>query len=138
MKKLMTLAIFFGFLIITAQEKKSGTIQLQIDNIENDKGQMLIGLYDSEDNWLSKIYVGKVAKITDGSAEITFENVPLGVYAISVFHDEDNNGKLKTFLGIPTESTGSSNNAPARFGPPKWEDAKFTLAEKTVHQKIAL
>ncbi|AZQ57794.1 DUF2141 domain-containing protein [Maribacter sp. MJ134] len=138
MKKLMTLAIFFGFLIITAQEKKSGTIQLQIDNMENDKGQMLIGLYDSEDNWLSKIYVGKVAKITDGSAEITFKNVPLGVYAISVFHDEDNNGKLKTFLGIPTESTGSSNNAPARFGPPKWEDAKFTLTEKTVHQKISL
>ncbi len=134
----MTLAVFFGFLIITAQEKKSGTIQLQIDNIESDKGQMLIGLYDSEDNWLSKIYVGKVAKITEGSAEITFENVPLGVYAISVFHDEDNNGKLKTFLGIPTESTGSSNNAPARFGPPKWEDAKFTLTEKTVHQKIAL
>lgn len=134
----MTLAIFFGFLIITAQEKKSGTIQLQIDNMENDKGQMLIGLYDSEDNWLSKIYVGKVAKITDGSAEITFKNVPLGVYAISVFHDEDNNGKLKTFLGIPTESTGSSNNAPARFGPPKWEDAKFTLTEKTVHQKISL
>jgi len=138
MKKMMTLAVFFCLLITTAQEKKLGTIKLEIDNIENDEGQILIGLYDSEANWLNKIYVGKVVEIKNRNAEVTFENIPLGVYAISVFHDEDNNGKLKTFLGIPTESAGSSNNAPARFGPPKWEDAKFKLTEKTVHQQISL
>jgi len=138
MKKIMTLSVFFCFLVLTAQEKTRGRIQLQIDNIANDEGQLLIGLYDSETNWLNKIYVGKVAAISNGTVAISFENILLGVYAISVFHDEDNNGKLKTFLGIPTESTGSSNNAPARFGPPKWEDAKFTLTEKTVYQEITL
>ena len=37
-------------------------------------------------------------------------------------------GELNFFMGMyPTESTGFSNNAPARFGPPKWQDAKFEV-----------
>lgn len=32
----------------------------------------------------------------------------------------------------PTEATGTSNNAPARFGPPKWADAKFEVRNNVV------
>jgi uncharacterized protein (DUF2141 family) len=63
-------------------------------------------------------------------ATVIFTNVPDGDYAVSCFHDEDDNGKLNMFMGMmPTEDYGTSNNAPANFGPPKWIDAKFEIKD---------
>ncbi|MFK7813622.1 MAG: DUF2141 domain-containing protein [Maribacter sp.] len=123
-----------------AQAQEEGTtIELKIEHISNDDGQLLIGLYDSEDNWLKKRRMSALGQITSGASAVTFKNVPDGVYGVSLFHDENNNGKLDTnFLGIPKEDTGSSNNAPANFGPPNWEDAKFEVKGGVVKQIINL
>lgn len=124
---------------VTHAQEKSSTIEIEINNIDNSEGQILIGLYDSKDHWLKKIYKGGVGKISEGKSTFSFTNIPVGTYAVSVFHDENKDGKLDTnFLGIPKEDTGSSNNAPARFGPPKWEDAKFEVVGSTVKQIIQL
>jgi len=124
--------------IMYAQDAGS-SIEVEIIGIDNSDGQMLIGLYDSEDSWLEKRVQGTFGKIIDGKSTATFENIPDGSYAISVFHDENNDGKLETnFLGIPSEDTGSSNDAPARFGPPKWEDAKFEVKGSSIKQIINL
>lgn len=138
MKKLTTFLLLFCLATISAQDKLLGTIELEITNIDNGDGQMMIGLYDSEENWLNKIVIGKIGVIKNGGSKIVFENIPNGTYAISVFHDEDSNGKLKTLFGIPLEDTGSSNDAPAKFGPPLWEDAKFQLKGGTLKQTINL
>ena len=70
------------------------------------------------------------SKIENETATVTFTNVPDGDYAVSCFHDEDDNGKLNMFMGLmPTEDYGTSNNAPANFGPPKWKDAKFEIKD---------
>ena len=60
--------------------------------------------------------------------------MPLGSYAISTYHDENDNDKLdKNIVGIPKEAYGFSNDATGFMGPPKWEDAKFDLKEdKTI------
>jgi len=50
-----------------------------------------------------------------------------GQYALALVHDENGNGRLDTFLGIPREGYGFSRNAPVRFGPPRFDDARFTL-----------
>ena len=40
-----------------------------------------------------------------------FTDLPAGVYAVSVFHDENMNQKLdKNFVGVPKEEYGASNN----------------------------
>ncbi len=120
-------------------QEETATIEVQFENIASDDGKMLIGLYDSEDNWLKTRSKGAVAKIVNGTSKTSFNSIPDGVYAISVFHDENNNGKLDTnFFGIPSEDTGASNDAPARFGPPKWEDAKFVIKGGTIKQIINL
>ncbi len=124
--------------MVYAQEE-SGTIEVTVAGFDNEKGQVLIGLYNSEALWLKKTYKGRTGQIENGKSKAVFTNIPNGVYAISVFHDEDNDGKLDTnFLGIPSEDTGSSNDAPARFGPPKWEKAKFEVKGTTVKQIINL
>ena len=56
-----------------------------------------------------------------------FKGVPKGVYGISAFHDQNNNGKLDTnLLGLPTEDYCASRDARNTFGPPSFEDAKFS------------
>lgn len=133
---------FLLFLLITtvveAQTTEANTIAVEIINISNEDGQVLIGLYSTEDSWLNKPYKGAFSKIENGTGAFEFVNIPDGIYAISVFHDEDNDGELDTLFGIPREDTGSSNDAPARFGPPKWEDAKFEVKGGNIKQIITL
>lgn len=114
-------------------------IIVNMTNFDSNDGKVLVGLYDSEANWLSKRIKGDIATLENKTCKVVFKNVPAGTYAISIFHDENDNNKLDTnFLGIPKEDTGSSNNAPARFGPPKWKDAKFEVKDKTITQNIKL
>ena len=63
------------------------------------------------------------------SANIVFTNLPEGIYAVSVFHDENMNQKLdKNFMGIPKEGYGASNNPRKKMGPPSFEETKFKLS----------
>ena len=45
-------------------------------------------------------------KIINGSAAITFNNLPAGRYAVNILHDEDNDGKIKKGLILPKEGIG--------------------------------
>ena len=104
------------------------SITVNIENLKSDDGQVLVGLYDSEADWLSTTYMGEVARISNNSCSVVFKNVPQGTYAVSYIHDANNNGEMDAnFMGIPKEDYGCSNNATGFMGPPKWEDAKFEL-----------
>jgi len=66
------------------------------------------------------------------SIEVTIENIPPGEYAISIFHDENDNGKLDTnFIGIPKEPYGFSNNPVIKLRPPTFMEAKFVHRQLT-------
>jgi uncharacterized protein (DUF2141 family) len=112
------------------EQTESYSITVNIENLKSDDGQVLVGLYDSEADWLSTTYMGEVAKISNNSCSVVFKNVPQGIYAVSYIHDANNNGEMDAnFMGIPKEDFGCSNNAKGFMGPPKWEDAKFELTK---------
>ena len=112
-------------------------LTVQLTGLKSDKGQLMVALYDSSDNWLSNGIMGEITTIVDGQATVTFNNVPYGTYAISSFHDKDSNGELNTGLfGIPKEPYASSRGAKGRFGPPKWADAKFVLESASVEEVV--
>ncbi|WP_273567333.1 DUF2141 domain-containing protein [Maribacter halichondriae] len=139
MKNIVTILLILWAVGATAQENNGVTIEIEITNIESSEGKILVGLYDSDDNWLKKPFKAVSVKIENGKSKARFDDVPKGVYAVSLYHDENDNGELDTnFLGIPKEDTGASNNAPANFGPPTWEDAKFEITEKIKKQTIKL
>ena len=65
--------------------------------------------------------------------------LPLGDYALSVFYDQDGDGKLKTnFIGMPKEPIALSNNAVAKFGPPEYDDAVFSLGAQPLIQNLSI
>jgi len=138
MKRVMSIGLMLMATITFAQTTEKNSVEIEIFNIGSDEGQMYVALYDSEDSWLNTTYMGDIVKIQGGKSRTVFRDMPDGTYAASVFHDEDNDGELNMFLGIPTEDTGSSNNAPANFGPPKWSDAKFEVRGGTIKQSIEL
>ncbi len=54
--------------------------------------------------------------------------LPPGNYAVSVYEDLNGNHKLdRSFLGIPSEPVGASNNPGVRMGPPRFNDCSFRL-----------
>jgi len=122
-----------------AQEKNGQDIVVNMINFDSNDGKVFVGLYNSEANWLNKQTKGEIVKLENESCKVVFKNVPSGTYAVSLFHDENDNGELDTnFMGIPKEDIGTSNNAPARFGPPKWKDAKFKIKNETVTLNIKI
>lgn len=69
---------------------------------------------------------------------LVFRHVPPGTYAVSLFHDQNGNGRLDKALGIPKEGYGFSRNAPVRFGPPSFADARFAVAGADVTMPITV
>ena len=123
--------ILLSTLLGNAQEKEGHKIEVSIKDIESKEGKIYVALYDNENGFLSKALVSKSSAINDKlECSVTFDALPDGEYAVSVYHDENNNGKLDSnFLGIPKEDYGCSNNAKGFMGPPKWKDAKFELKQ---------
>jgi len=71
---------------------------------------------------------GMTEEIRGSEVRVVFPDLPPGTYAVSAFHDEDGDGKLKRGLfGIPAEGIAFSRDARNPVGPPKWKDARFDL-----------
>lgn len=128
----LTLISTLGF----SQDVKGQTITLTIENAKSDDGKFLVSL-NTEDTFMKGAGVQNAeSEIKDGKAIITFENVQPGDYAIMVLHDANGNQRMDFEAnGMPTESYGTSNN-PRSFGPPIYDDAKFSVAKEDLELSI--
>jgi uncharacterized protein (DUF2141 family) len=70
-----------------------------------------------------------IVKAVPGTTTITLQLEP-GTYAIAVFHDEDGDGKLDTFMKAPTEQFGFSRDPKIGFGAPDFRDCAFKVESK--------
>ncbi len=135
----LNLVAFFLISITTSAQAETKEITVNISNIKTIKGKLIIGLYNSENTFMGKPFIGKIEEVKGTTCTVVFKNVPKGDYAISLFHDANDNNKLDSnFFGIPNEDYGCSNNARGFMGPPKWEDALFTLNTESITQNIVL
>ena len=116
--------IFILSLILPTLSVAQIKLEVEIENLKNNTGQVLIALIDAEENQIS----GKIGQIQNKKSVIVFEDLEPANYAIKYFHDENTNQELDTnFMGIPKEGYGISNNAYGRFGPKGFEEQLFSL-----------
>ncbi len=102
----------------------SGAIEFRT-RLREQGGLVRCGLFRKA-GWLKTPVATATARADAPTVLCVFERIPPGVYALSAFHDKNNNGKLDTnLLSMPIEDYGASNNARGTFGPPSFEDAKF-------------
>ena len=125
----------------TSNTSNTNTIKVDVVGLHNNDGEVYCALYSSADGFpdgFAKAAKTTTAKITNEQAVCEFPAVTPGEYAISVYQDENSNGKLdRNFMGMPKEGVGASNDAKGSFGPPKFADARFSYKggpqELTIH-----
>lgn len=126
----------------TSSGNARNVIHVTIDGLRTDKGQVICSLYSSAEGFpknYRKAIAHSESMIASRHGDCTFLGIPPGTYAISVFHDENSNGRLDTnFLGIPREGVGASNNARGHFGPPKFHDASVDYLGGSMDLRIVI
>jgi uncharacterized protein (DUF2141 family) len=123
-------------------QESEDAIRAHIEGLHSDRGQAVCALFAAANNFpkrMDRAFARTAAHIISGRATCEFRRVPAGVYAVSVFHDENLNGRLDTnWLGIPREGVGASNNPKARMGPPKFTAAEFHYAGASMDVEIIM
>jgi uncharacterized protein (DUF2141 family) len=109
-------------------ETRTGALIVQVRGLTSSDGILRFVLFDSKQDFLQRPVRAEIVEIGDMQATWTIDELAYGTYAVLVHHDVDESGKMERhWYGKPKEPTGASNDAPARFGPPKFKDAKFEL-----------
>lgn len=124
-----------------AEPQPSAVLSLRLGGFRSDAGQVLVAVHRGADGFpgaKDRAYATAVATVTSGRASVDIA-LPPGEYAVAIVHDENNNGALDTsWLGIPQEGFGVSNNATRRFGAPRYREAKFSLPARGAVQRITV
>ncbi len=123
----MKLAFFSLLLLLNISQSQPdfGTIELVISETSSDEGVIQLLIFDQEKGWpetLDNAWKVVTLPIENGEARKTISKVPAGNYAVTVFHDHDENGVIrKNKIGYPVDNFGFSNNPSLFFGVPSFE-----------------
>jgi uncharacterized protein (DUF2141 family) len=129
---------------LMAQTQGVATLRVRIDGARNARGEIVVLVFRDSNGFTND---GSKAVRTERvpidaqtlSSQAVFEGLRQGVYAVTLFHDENRNGKLDTnFLRIPKEGYGFSNNPKKRAGPPPFDQAKLSLNQAECSIEVRL
>jgi uncharacterized protein (DUF2141 family) len=125
-KVLLSLCLLFHFSVSFSQTGEKMQLNLKVQNIKKAVGDIYIAVYDNEDDYMENRFAEAIANVeSEGSLEVVLK-IPYGKYAVTIFHDVNQDGELSTnFMGIPKEPYGFSNNPKSTFGPPSFEQSLF-------------
>lgn len=138
MEKALILSLILFVALITNTETNTHDLTIKVKELNNSDGTVVFTLYNKDgsipDEKLKNYYKKDIVEIVDKKAKVTFNNLPLGFYAVTVLHDENNNKKIdkKFMLPLPKEGIGFSNYDD--FGlnnRPNFKKASFNLIKDT-------
>jgi uncharacterized protein (DUF2141 family) len=106
------------------------TLTVNVTNLQSADAPVEMSIYGPDNNFPDP--KGQLAKYrftpVNGVLAAKITDVPFGQYAIALYQDINNNGKLDTnFLGIPNEPIGFSNITENISSKPKFADCAFTF-----------
>jgi uncharacterized protein (DUF2141 family) len=114
---------------------------IRVENVLPPGGILRLGLYDAarypDDD--SKPVASADVPAVAGETVITLHGIAPGTYAIQTFQDVNANDKMDTsWLGLPLEPFGFSQDATPFLSKPSFDDVKFNLAAGENSQVIHL
>ena len=128
---LFTCAIgFAGILPLQAAD-----LEINISNIKNNNGKIQVIVFDTAEAFSASKHVQAFAlvsmKALAGKQAVTLHDIPPGKYAVSLFHDENNDNQLNlTQSKIPLEGFGTSR-AMSKFDEPGFDRASVILGPQS-------
>ena len=133
MKIIINISLFL-FTTVVLQAQNGGQITVNVSDIKSKvEAPVYFMLFDSKNGFPrfkdKAAYVGRVEK-TSSSVSYTFTSIPEGTYAVSVFLDENKNGKIDTkLIPMPKEPVGASNLE--KMSRPNFDKSAFTFSGET-------
>ena len=128
-----TWLFILSYLVNPNPDTMNGTLIITVENIQDAKGQIRIGVFNKSTGFPHDDNVWRGLEFPvqgKGSMTIEIKDLPYGEYAIAAHHDLRKRGKMsKNMLGIPTEPYGFSNGAIAKWGDPQYSDAVFSFEQ---------
>ena len=134
--------ILLGCWIFIPQNNTTEKYALTVisENLKNTYGSVVFSLYNAKgslpDEKFERFYKREIIALDDNkSMTVTFNDLPKGQYAVTILHDENNNGKIdkKFMLPLPKEGIGFSNYD--TFGlsnRPNFKEASFNLNKNKI------
>lgn len=111
---------------------------VEVSGLKKAKGTLCLSIFDSDKGFPTDFEDSRLnlRKSVESLENIKFEIDDPELcrqIAVSIYHDENDNGKLDTnFFGVPKEGVGVSNNAKGNMGPPKFKDALYDCSESQI------
>ena len=136
-------ALAAGLAVGAATEVEAADLLIEIAGVHSEQGALFAAIHGPESAATFPDDAGAVYRVqlpaVGGMARFTIHDVPLGQYAVAVFHDENGNGDLDAnMLGVPTEGYGFSRDAASTFGPPEFGAAAFDLDSEPETVRVTL
>lgn len=132
-------AAIFAIAMTAAVPATAADVVVTISNVAHAQGEVIAGLCTPQTFLGRNCPFKRAAPARPGSVTLVFRNVPPGVYAVQAMHDENANNDLDTsFLGIPAEGVGVSNNPPFRMRRPSFNEAAIQVSEAGAGESVRL
>lgn len=103
-------------------------LQLNVGPLASAQGSLMVALYNSAASFRKEAVQQQKITAVAGRITVKFSDLAPGDYAVALFHDTNDNGKLDSNLfGIPQEPYGFSRIDRPLMGAPGWDDVRFSV-----------
>ena len=136
---ILLMSTLSSIFLLEQEPNTAHVLKITVNNFKNIKGKLQVCLTDNKEDFLKQCDYAKTVAVTNNTISLKIANIKTGVYSVSLFHDENNNGVLDTkgLFGIPSEPYGFSNNPRTTFGPPSFENCTFLIdGDKQIYIKL--
>jgi uncharacterized protein (DUF2141 family) len=144
MKNIYTILLVIGALLAPTghSSAQANCVKVSINGFRVTTGKLYVSIYKNQDSFLKigKETATNVVRVNKNDTAIAtcFSGLAPGWYAVALYHDEDDNGKMNSgIFGIPLEPYGLSNNFRPRMSYPRFDQCSFYVPD-TSEKDIAI
>jgi len=133
-------ALPIALALVGSAQPATGDLEVSVERLRNQRGVLHLCLTRSEAHFPNCGDDPQALKRTvpAGAGQVRFSGIAPGVYALSIIHDENRNGRLDTLVGIPREGFGFSRNPVIRFGAPRFNQVRMELGPAFTRQVVRM
>lgn len=132
MRHLFVAAALLASSALSVYSYPSCELIVNIDGFRSEKGSAGGAVFKSPDGWPennNKAFRLSHSTIHGNRAELRFQNLAPGRYAVAVIDDENSNKRLdRNFLRIPKEGFGFANNPHVALAAPSFDAAAVQVS----------
>lgn len=120
-------------LVVTCHSVGAAELQLQVDNIRDGRGKLVVALFDQvtafQQQHVEHASALMVQRVQKGTMRFNFQQLPAGLYAVMVHHDANGDGLFNMKGDIPLEGYGFLHGE-GKQGIPEFKRASIELTAK--------